>query len=678
MEDTKMDGKSLDITKMNIEALKELFPDVVEEDRIDFDKLRAILGEEVDNSDERYNFTWYGKNQAIRISQTPSMGTLRPCKEKSVNWDDTKNIYIEGDNLEVLKLLQKSYFGKVKMIYIDPPYNTGKDFVYPDDYKDNVYNYLSITGQIDSEGNKNVTNTDSEGRFHTKWLNMMYPRLKLARSFLSRDGIIFISIDDYEVSNLRKICDEIFGENNFLGELPTIMNLKGNNSQFCFAGAHEYTLVYCKNHSLFIPGLLTDVDEDESSWLTDDKGYYKKGATLKRTGKDAPREKRPYGYYPILVKDKVINTITLDEFSKIYNEDTKEFDDEWVESLSKKYSLLGFDVILPSNGSKKTSWRWSIEKVKSESDDIIVLDKNTLYKKQRPELGDMLTRKPKTVLYKSEYSSGNGTAEVSSLFDGKSVFDNPKPLTLIKDLIAIGTHGSSDYKSALIMDFFSGSATLAQAVMDLNREDSGNRSYILVQLPEEITSSSNPDAYEILSKLNKPQNICEIAIERISRARNRIVGSKETLNHFIDQDTGLRVFKLDTSNIKIWNGNVDNIQKTISSFENNLLIESNRNEEDLLFELIIKMGLPLSVKIDSLEIDSGVLYSIGYGALMVYLGDVNTTKVAEDIIALYRKEEPEIWKVVFRDNGFSSDSVKANIRETLKAAGLAEDSFITL
>lgn len=218
MEDTKMDGKSLDITKMNIETLKELFPDVVEEDKIDFDKLRAILGDEVDGDDERYNFTWHGKNQAIRISQSPSMGTLRPCKEKSVNWDNTKNIYIEGDNLEVLKLLQKSYSKKIKMIYIDPPYNTRKndELLYPDDYSDNIHNYMILTGQIDNNNNRISVSSESAGRIHTNWLNMMYPRLRLSRNLLSDNGIIFISIDDHEYSNLKKICDEIFGESNFI------------------------------------------------------------------------------------------------------------------------------------------------------------------------------------------------------------------------------------------------------------------------------------------------------------------------------------------------------------------------------------------------------------------------------------------------------------------------------
>lgn len=251
MEDTKMNGKSLDIIKMNIEALKELFPDVVEEGKIDFDKLRIILGDEIDSNDERYNFTWYGKNQAIRISQTPSMGTLRPCKEKSVNWDNTKNIYIEGDNLEVLKLLQKSYPKKIKMIYIDPPYNTRKndELLYPDDYSDNIHNYMILTGQIDNDNHRISASSESAGRIHTNWLNMMYPRLRLSRNLLSDNGIIFISIDDHEYSNLKKICDEIFGESNFIANFIWEKGKEGGNDSSIMRSHYDNILCYCKNAS---------------------------------------------------------------------------------------------------------------------------------------------------------------------------------------------------------------------------------------------------------------------------------------------------------------------------------------------------------------------------------------------------------------------------------------------
>lgn len=305
---TKMDkltGATMDIAKENIEQLKRIFPDVFIEGKVDCDKLRQVLGEYVEESAENYSFTWNGKGQALKLAQTPTTGTLRPCKEDSKNWDSTKNLYIEGDNLEVLKLLQKSYFGKVKMIYIDPPYNTGKDFVYKDNFNDSIQNYKKITGQVDGEGKRVSTNTESYGRYHTNWLNMMYPRLRLARNLLTEDGVIFISIDDNEVANLRKICDEIFGEDNFTGLLPTIMNLKGNNDEFGFAGTHEFTLVYMKNKESIedLNGIsLTSEDEKEYD-LSDEFGKYKQGATLMRTGEAGAREKRPKGFYPIYVSN---------------------------------------------------------------------------------------------------------------------------------------------------------------------------------------------------------------------------------------------------------------------------------------------------------------------------------------------------------------------------------------
>lgn len=291
MQEIQLDGNSRDITKDNIEKLKEIFPEVFNEDKIDFEKLQAVLGENVDTEDEKYRFTWNGKMDSLRLSQIPSNGTLRPCKEDSKDWDTTQNLYIEGDNLEILKLLQNSYLNKIKMIYIDPPYNTGNDFVYADDFKDSIENYKKMTGQIDSEGNSISTNKETDGRYHTNWLNMMYPRLRLARNLLKDEGVVFISIDDHEVDNLRKICDEIFGIDNFIGELPTIMNLKGNNDEFAFAGTHEYTIVYAKNKASCKVYEFPIEDESIDEWTEDEYGYYKQGANLKSTGGNAPRKK---------------------------------------------------------------------------------------------------------------------------------------------------------------------------------------------------------------------------------------------------------------------------------------------------------------------------------------------------------------------------------------------------
>ena len=661
--DTKMDGKSLDITKENIAALKELFPEIVEEGKIDFDKLKVILGEEVDDDNERYNFTWHGKNQAIRMSQTPSMGTLSPCKEESVDWDTTQNLYIEGDNLEVLKLLQKSYFGKVKMIYIDPPYNTGKDFVYPDNFSDNITNYKQITNQTDNTGNNVSTNSETAGKYHTNWLNMIYPRLKLARNFLSDDGAIVISIDDNEVDNLKKICSEIFGEDNFIGELPTIMNLKGNNDEFCFAGTHEYTLFFCKNKDLFKPCQLKVIEEIQD-WDEDEYGLFKKGANLKSTGTNAPRSKRPNLYYPIFVHDGVVYVT--------------ENDKPRVES----------DVALyPITDGSEMSWRWEKRKVASEPYNILLFGTDgqySIYKKQRPELGDIPSKKPKSLLYKPEYSSGNGTSEIKSLFDGIRIFSHPKPCTLIRDLIEIV---SGNDKEAIIMDFFSGSSTTAHSTMLINSEDQGTRKCISIQLPEplmekegNLESESIQQAISFLDKINKAHNICEIGKERIRRAgkeikriqlQTRLDGQKNGV------DVGFRVFKLDSSNVKLWNPSGD-VKQTLLNYENNIISDSGRTNLDIVYEIMLKIGLGLTSKIETIIESNSTLYSISSGALMVCLDDIKDTSVAEKMISIYKEQKPFVWKVVFKDNGFASDDVKANTRETLKMAGLPEGSFVTL
>ena len=647
-----MDGKSLDITKMNIEALKELFPDVVEEDKIDFDKLRVILGEEVDDNEERYNFTWHGKNQAIRISQTPSMGTLRPCKEKSVNWDNTKNIYIEGDNLEVLKLLQKSYFGKVKMIYIDPPYNTGTDFVYKDSFGDNLSNYLKITSQIDSDGCKISTNIDSDGKYHTNWLNMMYPRLRLARNLLSDDGVIFISIDDNEVDNLKKICVEIFGEYNFVGCAGRITK-KSNNKGDYWAPNFDYILTFVKNNHSAIP--FTGGANIASYNLIEEDGPRKgEKYQLVRLYMSSLKNRNPEQRYWIECPDG----------SKIMPPGT---------TFPPERPVLGDGI-----------WRWTKTKFEQEYDRIVIKkvnSSNLIDENHNPAkwnvftktyLNDVLEKssaKPNSFI--EEHINQLASHELNSL---SIPFDYAKPTSLIKYLMEIAQVKDDD----IILDFFSGSASTADAVMQLNNDDSGSRQYIMIQIPEQTDEKSE-------ARKQGYMTICDIGEERIRRAGSKYNknSSQTTFNESSfgsknNIDNGFRIFKLDASNIKKWKCTHYDIQKTISSYENNLLVDSSRTEEDVLYELILKLGLPLNVKYEIFYFNNLPLYCIGHGALMVFLNSVCTTNIAEEMIKIYNKEQPEIWKVVFRDNGFSSDSVKVNVRETLKAAGLAEDSFITL
>lgn len=628
----RMSGETLNIVGDNIRKLKEIFPEVFNEDKVDFEKLEAVLGEYKDNGTERYNFSWPGKSKSIRISQTPSTGTLRPCKEESKDWDTTQNLYIEGDNLEVLKLLQKSYYGKVKMIYIDPPYNTGNDFVYKDDFKDNIENYLEVTGQKDAEGNKTTTNTEANGRYHSNWLNMMYPRLKLARNLLREDGIIFVSIDDYEVNNLKKLCDEIFGEENFTALLPTIMNLKGNNDEFGFSGTHEYTIVYMRNKSSVdtLYGLpLQDEDKKEYN-LRDENGYYKKGATLMRTGEAGAREKRPKGYYPIFVAN---------DYS--YMDVVKRNESDYI-------------VYPKTKDGKEMSWRRSPETLRSSLDEFIITptkDGIAFNKKQRLDDDMRFGKKPKTLFYKPEYSSGNGTSLVKNLL-GDRIFDNPKPVSLIKDFCSIGS------KEGIILDFFSGSSTTAQAVMELNSEDNCNRKYIMVQIPELFNEKS------IASKKGY-KNICEIGKERIRRAGDKIKEVNKDKVGIEDLDIGFKVFKLDSSNINRWDSSYeqDLEQNLLSSIEN---IKEGRNEEDILYEVLLKYGIDLNVPIEEHDINGKKVFDIGFGAIITCLDDNLTLDIVEGIGRLKEELDPDVCRVVFMDNGFSSDSVKTNAVQILK------------
>ncbi len=635
------ESKSADLVAQNLEQLKQIFPEVIKEGRVDFEALNDLLGNYGDTAEERFCLNWAGKANARREAQKRSTGTLRPCPEESVDWDTTDNLYIEGDNLEVLKLLQKSYHSRVKMIYIDPPYNTGKDFVYKDNYADNMKNYLELTGQ----DKKLSTNTESDGRYHSNWLNMMYPRLKLARNLLTEDGVIFISIDDNEVANLRKICDEVFGEENFVAQLPTIMNLKGNNDQYAFAGTHEHTIVYCKQYegSKFYELYLSPDEVDD--WSEDEYGLYKKGANLKATGINAPRHKRPNLFFPIYIDEA--NNISLEK-----NENSIE--------------------ILPMTDGSEMSWRWSKEKFINEIHNVIVIENNgnySLYKKQRNNDNEQPTKKPKSIFIKPEYSSGNGSVLMKDLFNNK-VFDFPKPLELIKDFVTIGTR-----ENDIILDFFSGSATTAHAVMQLNAEDGGNRKYICVQIPEPTPEDSE-------ARKAGYATIPEIAKERIRRAGKKILEKQKAKVEkegglFAEEqqklDIGFKVFKLDSSNINAWDSNPDNLETALNNSLFN--IKTDRSEDDLLYEILIKYGIELTETINRHTIDGKTVYEMGAGSLIVCLADNLTPAVAEGIGKLYKEVSPEgvdgNCRVVFKEAGFNgSDEVKTNTLLILKQHGI--------
>lgn len=654
-----LNGNSLDILEENIKNLRQLFPEVECDGKIDFDMLRQILGEYVDDDKERYNFKWNGKGKALRFSQTPSTGTLRPCKEESKDWDDTQNLYIEGDNLEVLKILQKSYHGKIKMIYIDPPYNTGKDFVYPDNYHDSLENYKAITGQTDEEGNRISTNTEASGRFHTDWLNMMYPRLRLARNLLTDDGVIFISIDDNEVDNLKKICDEVFGEDNFICNFPRVTKRGGKSSEI-IAQNHDYVLFYRKSPN----ANLYAIEHNDKGFKNRDeyfetRGYYKLNQTLDY---DSLQYSKSLDY-PIEINGDVLYPGTsYEKYIERQNGIHNRADWAWRWSRAKfDFGLEnGFIVVKKSKNGTRIYTKTYQNAIISENDDGYYIE----YQERTKSLSTL-------ELTDNEYSNDNATKDIDNILS-KKFFDYSKPISLLNLFSQLGLKGND-----IILDFFSGSATTAHAVMQLNAEDGGNRRFICVQLPEPTTEDS--EAFKAGYK-----NICEIGKERIRRAGEKIKNEIESGNgqlKFDEEpkkvpDIGFKVFKLDNSNLKKWNPDFDNIELTLDDMINNYVPD--RTEEDVVYEFMLKMGLDLSYPVDVTEIDGKKVYSIGFGALMMCLDDNITVSVAEGMVKMYKELAPETWKVIFKDEGFADDCTKTNIKLTLIQAGLEEDAFTTV
>ena len=646
MIETKLDGKTPDIAEENIAKLKEIFPDVFCEGKVDFEKLQQVLGNYIEDEDERYNFSWNGKGRSLRLAQSPSMGTLRPCKEESKDWDTTENLYVEGDNLEVLKLLQKSYHGKIKMIYIDPPYNTGHDFVYPDDYTDNMQNYLELTGQVDSEGKKITTNPDTNGRYHTDWLNMMYPRLRLARNLLADDGVIFISIDDNEVGNLKKICDEVFGEANFLSQLSIIVKTEGRQYGY-FAKTHEYMLVYSKlNYSVKLSEIKIPNGEFK---YKDNIGGFNTIGLRNRAVRIFNSTNRPNLRYPFYVDAKNKDEYGFSKVSTIPQ-------NGWVEVFPSVVDGL------------ESVWRWGKEKAENNKNELVACCGNDgetrIFKKDRD-----LTTLPKTVWLEKNFNSIVGTREVASVI-GKGLFDFPKPLSLILRILEISSQNDD-----IVLDLFSGSATTAHAVMQLNAEDGGNRKFICVQLPEPTDKKS--EAYKAGYK-----NICEIGKERIRRAGEKINAEIIESNKQIalDEqekklvDVGFKVFKLDTSNIKKWNPDFDDLEDSFVDSINNLV--DGRSELDLVYEIMLKYGLDLTYPVEELSYGDKKIYSIAFGMLVICVAEGVSKDVADFIVEYKKQNNIEEMRTVFKDGCFKDDSTQMSIKETLKSAGIEE--FITI
>lgn len=677
MQEIELNGESRNITQDNIDKLKQIFPEVFNENKIDFDKLQAVLGENIDTEDEKYRFTWNGKMNALRLSQTPSTGTLRPCKADSVEWDTTQNLYIEGDNLEVLKLLQNSYLNKIKMIYIDPPYNTGKDFVYTDDTKDNINNYKKITKQVDVEGNIISTNSETSGRYHTNWLNLMYPRLRLSRNLLSDDGIIFISIDDNEVNNLQRICNEIFGEENFISLLTVENNPKGRKNSDYIAVSNEFCIVYAKNKSL--SKFIENIPKNIKDLAMDENGQY-----VHNSGKR------------VLVGENNFNAIVSDfksdkHYSVYFNKEKNDIilkQETTIEEVDTSLLNTGYKRYISYFGNKFTENTYTKTKFINLFQDMALDFKdNKIYEKNfsttKRLKSCIVNEKYKAVINGEESdfeidvkttSAGTYLKELFNVND--NIFSAPKNIGLIKLFLTL-----LDDKNFVVLDFFSGSATTADAVIRQNLIDNGTRKFICVQLQEDLEESlkiSNglgkttiKNAIKYLKNINKPILLTEIGKKRIKLAGEKVQENNPTLNI----DTGFKVFKLDSSNIKKWNPDTKDLEKSLFDQVNNFV--DGRTEEDVLYEIILKCGLDLTVPVEELNIQGKKVYSVGMGALIVCLDNDITLEVANEIAKLDTVfEDKQNVTVVFKDNGFKDDSVKTNIKETIRGYGIGK--FVTV
>lgn len=614
--------------------LSELIPEAIADGKVDVEKLKELLGDDAGDDRERFGLFWAGKKRALRAAQEPTTATLKPDVENSKDWDTTKNVFIEGDNLEVLKILQKHYHGKIKMIYIDPPYNTGKDFVYPDNYKEGLATYLDWTRQVNEEGKKVSTNSESEGRYHSNWLNMMYPRLKLARNLLSEDGVIFISIDQHEHDNLLRICAEVFGEGNVLGSVSVVNNLKGRSDDEYFATANEF-LVACarSNQGATIYGFATSEDYQAEFKLKDEISNYKE-VGLQKTGKNSRRIDRPNMYYPIY-----------------YTPETSEF------SLEKTEGALEI-LPTPINGVDGR-WRWGRETfLKNKDTELTARDVRgtwRVYVKMRDIVdGQARTVRPKSVWIDPKYDTAGGSRAVKELFNGHNYFDNPKPVAFIRDILIAGSR-----KDSIVLDFFAGSGTTAQAVLEQNAADGGARSFIAVQLPEPTPegSAARGAGFESISKLT---------IERIKRAGSKV---KEALtaSHV---DAGLRVLKLADTNFTKWRlaSDVD-----ATALEQHILdlrdsADDDATPDSLLTEILLKQGYSLSEQIRDAEVDGLKLKSVGDGLVLAYLEE-HTKPTLDQLRSVLDSED--LAKLIILEDAFKGDDeLKTNLVQEAKTRGV--------
>jgi adenine-specific DNA-methyltransferase len=624
--------EKLDLTSHNLPAdktaeLLRLLPEIrTEGGQIDFDKLKLVLGQTVDVGKERYGMTWHGKADCFKTIQAPSTGTLLPTPDESVDFDTTENLIIEGDNLNVLKLLQKAYLGKVKMIYIDPPYNTGNDFIYPDNYTESLQTYLEYTGQVDAEGKKFGTNTDADGRFHSRWMNMMYPRLYLARNLLREDGAIFISIDDTEYDNLKKMCNELFGEENFVASVIWQKVYSPRMDDRGISPEHDFILIYSKSLE-FVPNRMPfEQNAKQFTGIDEQTGQNYRPRSLRKEGKNSRREDRPNLYY----------SITAPDGSAVFPIRSDGYEGCWRMGKTKYEKLLADGLI--EWVQIKGSWQPMVKQF---------YDTNA-------------TRPYMTIWTHAEVGHNHSAVDELKKLMNTSVFDNPKPSGLIKRALDISTgiseldeddENNNEQDAEIILDFFSGSGTTAQAVLEKNKEDSGNRKFILVQLPEPTENKDFP-------------TIADITKERVRRVIKKLNDEEAgQLPMGGKQDRGFRVFKLAESNFKGWEASVPKDGTALAQqLELHIdHIREGRTSEDILYEILIKSGFPLTTPVEKIDLEDKAVYSVAGGGMLICL----EKELSLEVIRVMAEKKPQ--RVICLDLGFAgNDQLKANAVQIFK------------
>ncbi len=650
----KMRMESVDLTAQNIEKIGLLFPNCITETKdeegnlkkaINFEMLKQMLSEDIVNENEAYEFTWVGKRSSIIEANKPIRKTLRPCVEESVDWDTTENMYIEGDNLEVLKLLQESYLGKVKVIYIDPPYNTGSGLIYRNNFYQDEEEYLEDLGAFDDERNRLFVNTRSNGRFHSDWCSMIYPRLLLSRNLLADDGIIVLTIDDSEIENVTSIMNEVFGEENHLATVVIKNNPSGRSTVKGFSINHEYALFYSKSDAAVL-GRMKHTDEQKSRYKERDaKGFFE-WENFRKNGTDSDRGARPKQFFPLVLNT---NDNCLRVPYVVWNDKDKAYD--ILENVSSDELIVWPKT---PDGIEKV-WKYGLERTKTIIDELLVKKVKGSYEIYRKKYINDEGSLPRTWWDKADYSArDNGTRTLTNIFGPTKIFDFPKAPEAVKDALIAANLQPGD----LVLDFFSGSATTADAVFQLNSEDNGNRKFIMVQLPEPTEEGSETYKLGYI-------NICEIGKERIRRVAAKMKKDNPLLAQ--GMDLGFRVLKLDESNMTdVYYSPAEYNQDLLSMLESN--VKSDRNDLDLLFGCLLEWGLPLSLPYSSEQIAGCTVHNYNDGDLIACFDK----DVPDSVIKEIAQRQP--LRAVFRDSSFVDSPSKINVGEVFKL--LAPDTRV--